>query len=146
MKNISLWVRRYVTVYGIIMLCTFFMCLLFNPTSQLPVVSYFGRILVFTLLSLLSLIVYYSRDELTPKGWWLRTALHALLLEAMLLPLAHRWGFWHSGPDIFIYAVFILLALALWHLVDYGISARTAAQINERIRENRLEKRKEMIP
>ena len=58
MKNIMLWVRRYVTVYGIIMLCTFFMCLLFNPTSQLPVVSYFGRILVFTLLSLLSLIVY----------------------------------------------------------------------------------------
>ena len=135
MKNIMLWVRRYVTVYGIIMLCTFFMCLLFNPTSQLPVVSYFGRILVFTLLSLLSLIVYYSRDELTPKGW-----------EAMLLPLAHRWGFWHSGPDIIIYAAFILLAKALWHLVDYGISARTAAQINQRIRENRLEKRKEMIP
>ena len=98
------------------------------------------------LLSLLSHIVYYSRDELTPKDWWLRTALHALLLEAMLLPLAHRWGFWHSGPDIIIYAVFILLALTVWHLVDFGISARTAAQINERIRENRLEKRKEMIP
>ena len=146
MKNFMLWLRRYVTVYGIIMLCTFFMCLLFNPTSQLPVVSYFGRILVFTLLSLLSLIVYYSRDELTPKGWWLRTVLHALLLEAMLLPLAHRWGFWHSGTDIIVYASFILLAKALWHLVDYGISARTAAQINERIRENRLEKRKEMIP
>ena len=146
MKNIMLWVRRYVTVYGIIMLCTFFMCLLFNPTSQLPVVSYFGRILVFTLLSLLSMIVYYSRDEMTPKSWWLRTALHALLLEAMLLPLAHRWGFWHSGTDIIVYASFILLAKALWHLVDYGVSARTAAQINERIRENRLEKRKDMIP
>ena len=105
------------------------------------------RILVsFALLSLLSMVVYYSRDELTPKGWWLRTALHALLLEAMLLPLAHRWGFWYSGTDIIVYAAFILLAKALWHLVDYGISARTAAQINERIRENRLEKRKEMIP
>ena len=146
MKNIMLWARRYVTIYGIIMLCTFFMCLLFNPTSQLPVVSYFGRIMVFTLLSLLSMIVYYSRYELTPKGWWLRTALHALLLEVMLLPLAHRWGFWHSGTDIIVYASFILLAKALWHLVDYGVSARTAAQINERIRENRLEKRKEMIP
>ena len=146
MKNIMLWARRYVTIYGIIMLCTFFMCLLFNPTSELPVVSYFGRIMVFTLLSLLSMVVYYSRDELTPKGWWLRTALHTLLLEAMLLPLAHRWGFWYSGTDIIVYAAFILLAKALWHLVDYGISARTAAQINERIRENRLEKRKDMIP
>ena len=146
MKNIMLWARRYVTIYGIIMLCTFFMCLLFNPTSELPVVSYFGRIMVFTLLSLLSMVVYYSRDELTPKSWWLRTALHALLLEAMLLPLAHRWGFWYSGTDIIVYAAFILLAKALWHLVDYGISVRTAAQINERIRENRLEKRKDMIP
>ena len=113
MNNITLWVRRYVTVYGIIMLCTFFMCLLFNPTSELPVVTFFGRIMVFTLIALLSLAVYYSKDELTVKAWWVRTALHLLLL----------------------------LAKALWHLVDYGLNAKTAAQINERIRKNRLEKR-----
>ena len=79
MKNITLWVRRYVTVYGIIMLCTFFMCLLFNPSSELPVVSFFGRIMVFTLIALLSLAVYYSKDELTVKAWWVRTVLHLLL-------------------------------------------------------------------
>ncbi len=141
MKNIMLWVRRYVTVYGIIMLCTFFMCLLFNPASELPVVTFFGRIMVFTLIGLLSLVVYYSKEELTVKAWWVRTVLHLLLLEAVLLPLAHHWGFWHSGPDIVIYAGFILLAKALWLLVDYGISIKTAAQINERIRRNRLEKR-----
>ncbi len=141
MKNIMLWVRRYVTVYGIIMLCTFFMCLLFNPASELPVITFFGRIMVFTLIGLLSLVVYYSKEELTVKAWWVRTVLHLLLLEAVLLPLAHHWGFWHSGPDIVIYAGFILLAKALWLLVDYGISIKTAAQINERIRRNRLEKR-----
>ena len=141
MKNITLWVRRYVTVYGIIMLCTFFMCLLFNPSSELPVVSFFGRIMVFTLIALLSLAVYYSKDELTVKAWWVRTVLHLLLLEAVLLPLAHSWGFWHGGTDILVYAAFILLAKALWHLVDYGLNAKTAAQINERIRKNRLEKR-----
>ena len=80
MNNITLWVRRYVTVYGIIMLCTFFMCLLFNPTSELPVVTFFGRIMVFTLIALLSLAVYYSKDELTVKAWWVRTALRLLLL------------------------------------------------------------------
>ncbi len=139
--KILLWLRRYVTVYGIIMLCTFFMCLLFNPGSRLPVVSFFGRIMVFTLIALLSRAVYYSKEELTVKGWWARTVLHLLLLEAVLLPLAHRWGFWHSGPDIAIYAGFILLAKALWHLADYGVSAGTAARINEKIRENRLNKR-----
>ena len=141
MKNITLWVRRYVTVYGIIMLCTFFMCLLFNPASELPVVTFFGRIMVFTLIALLSLTVYYSKEELTSKAWWVRTVLHLLLLEAVLLPLAHHWGFWHSGPDILIYAGFVLLAKVLWHLVDYSLNAKTAAQINERIREMRLEQR-----
>jgi len=133
--------RRYVTIYGIIMLCTFFMCLLFNPASELPVVTYFGRIMVFTLIALLSLSVYYSKEELTVKAWWVRTVLHLLLLEAVLLPLAHHWGFWQSGSDILIYAGFILLAEALWHLADYGLSAKTAAQINERIRKNRLDQR-----
>ena len=51
------------------------------------------------------------------------------------------WGFWQSGADMLIYEGFILLAEALWHLVDYGLNAKTAAQINERIRKNRLEKR-----
>ena len=128
-------------VYGIIMLCTFFMCLLFNPASKLPVVSFFGRIMVFTLIALLSLAVYYSKEELTAKAWWVRTVLHLLLLEAILLPLAHAWGFWRSGTDILVYANFILLAVVLWHLVDFSLNAKTAAQINERIRKNRLEKK-----
>ena len=140
MKNITLWIRRFVMIYGIIMLCTFFMCLLFNPASKLPVVSFFGRIMVFTLIALLSMGVYYSKEELTAKAWWVRTVLHLTLLEAVLLPLAHVWGFWKGGTDILIYAGFILLAKVLWHLIDYGLNAKTAAQINERIRKNRLKK------
>ncbi len=141
MNSVMNWVRRYVMVYGIIMLCTFFMCLLFNPASELPVVTFFGRIMVFTLIALLSLAVYYTKEELTVKAWWVRTILQLLLLEAVLLPLAHHWGFWQGGPDILIYAGFILLAKVLWHLVDFSINAKTAAQINEKIRKNRLERR-----
>ncbi len=141
MNSVMNWVRRYVMVYGIIMLCTFFMCLLFNPASELSVVTFFGRIMVFTLIALLSLAVYYTKEELTVKAWWVRTVLQLLLLEAVLLPLAHHWGFWQGGPDILIYAGFILLAKVLWHLVDFSINAKTAAQINEKIRKNRLERR-----
>ncbi len=109
--------------------------------DDLPVPEFFGRIMVFTLIAILSLAVYCSGEELTVKAWWVRTVLHLLLLEAVLLPLAHSWGFWHSGTDILVYAGFILLAKALWHLVDYSLNAKTAAQINERIRKNRLEKK-----
>ena len=144
MKRILTWVRRFVMVYGILMISTFLMCLLFNPTSVLPVVSFFGRMFVFTLLAVLSMAVYYSKEELTPKAWWVRTILHLLVLEAVLLPLAHNWGYWHNGPDIVIYASFILLAKVFWHLIDYGLNVGTAEQINRRIRENRRERRKEV--
>ena len=142
MKDSLIWLRRFVMLYGIIMICTFLMCLLFNPGAELPVVSFFGKIMVFSLIGLGSTIVYRSEEDLTQKAWWMRTVIHTLLLEGILLPLAHHWGFWHGGSDVIVYAAFILLAILLWHLIDYGISARTAAQINEKIRENRLEKRK----
>ena len=137
MKNIILWVRRFVMLYGIIMICTFFMCLLFNPTSQLPVVAFFGRIIVFTLLGMATMVVYYSKDELTKGAWLGRTILHLLVLEAVFMPLAHHWNFWYGKLDAVIYASFIVLAKVLWHLIEYGISARTASEKNENITERR---------
>ena len=139
MKDIMFWLRRFVQIYGIIMICTFFMCLLFNPTSELPVVSFFGRIIIFTLLGMMTLLVYYSKEELTQREWWIRTVLHFFILEAVYLPLAHHWEFWYGKLDAVIYASFILVAKILWHLIDYGISARTASEINEKIRKRRLE-------
>lgn len=142
MKDILFWVRRFIMVYGIIMICTFFMCLFFNPTSKLPVVSFFGRIIIFTVLAMTTLVVYYSKDELTNKQWWIRTILHTVVLEAVLLPLAHHWQFWYNEIDGIIYASFILAGKIFWHLIDFGISAKTAAQINEKIRKRKMEQKK----
>ena len=47
------------------MLSTFFMCLLFNPTSELPVVTFFGRCILLTLVSMLTLLIYTSGEELS---------------------------------------------------------------------------------
>ena len=68
MKDSLLWVRRFVMLYGIIMICTFLMCLLFNPGAELPVVSFFGKIMVFSLIGLGSAIVYRSEEDLTQKA------------------------------------------------------------------------------
>ena len=140
-EKIVFWLHRFVAAYGIIMLSTFFMCLLFNPASKLPVVPFFVRCILFTLVGMATLAVYYSRTELTLGGWWVRTILHAVLLEAVLLPLAHHWEFWYGPLDAVIYAGFILTAKILWHLIDFGQSIRTATQINEQLhrRHNRQE-------
>ena len=134
MKKIEFWLHRFVFVYGLVMLITFFMCLLFNPTSELPVVRFFGRCILLTLVSMATLIVYASSEELTNRAWWFRTILHAAFLEAILLPLAHRWGFWYNALDGVIYGSFILAAKILWHLIDFGQSFYTATQLNEQIR------------
>ncbi len=139
MKKIEFWLHRFVFVYGLIMLSTFFMCLLFNPTSELPVVSFFGRCILLTLASMGTLVVYASRDELTNRAWWCRTALHTVLLEVVLLPLAHNWGFWYSPLDGVIYGSFILAAKILWHLIDFGQSFYTASRLNEQIRQRKQE-------
>lgn len=139
MKDIVFWLRKFVMIYGIIMICTFFMCYFFNPTSTLPVVSFFGRIIIFTILGMLTLFVYYSKEELSQKQWWIRTLLHIVILEVVFLPLAHLWHFWYGFIDAIIYGSFILFAKGLWHLIDYGMSAKTAAQINEQIRMRRKE-------
>ena len=130
-KKITFWLHRFVMAYGIIMLSTFFMCLLFNPTSELPVVTFFGRCIIFTIVCMATLIVYYSKGDLTSREWWLRTILHALVLEAVLLPLAHHWEFWYGRTDAIIYASFILAAKIVWHLVDFGQTIRSAAEVNE---------------
>jgi hypothetical protein len=136
-KKITFWLHRFVMAYGIIMLSTFFMCLLFNPTSELPVVTFFGRCILFTLVCMATLIVYYSKEDLTPGVWWLRTVLHAILLEAVLLPLAHHWGFWYGRTDAIIYAAFILAAKIVWHLVDFGQCIRNAVEVNEKLLKRR---------
>lgn len=56
------------------------------------------------------------------------TELHTCLLEITLLPL-----------DAAIYGSFILGAKILWHIVDFGQSMRTAAEVNEQLRRRRME-------
>lgn len=51
-----------------------------------------------------------------------------------LMQIAHCWHFWLSPADAVIYAVFILFGKIVWHMVDFGISMKTAAEINRLIR------------
>ena len=143
MKKVMLWIKRYIMFCGIIMICSFFMCLFFDPTRELNVASYFGQCMVFAGLALLTVGVYYSKEELTQEAWWCRTILHLILLEAVFLPLAHYWHFWYNATDACVYAVFILIGKIIWHIVDFGRNAKTAADVNKKIRERRKASEKE---
>lgn len=55
-----LWIKKYVTLCGVLMICSFFMCLFFDPTRKLNLFTYFGQCLLLALIALASLAVYYS--------------------------------------------------------------------------------------
>lgn len=67
------------------------------------------------------------------------TELHTCLLEITLLPLAHYWHFWYGRWMQPSTDPFILGAKILWHIVDFGQSMRTAAEVNEQLRRRRME-------
>ena len=88
---------------------------------------------------MLTLLIYASGEELSNRAWWARTLLHAILLEVVLLPLAHHWGFWYNTLDGLIYGTFILAAKVMWHLIDFGQSFYMAAALNDQIRKRKRE-------
>ncbi len=79
----------------------------------------------------------FYRLELSQKAWWIRTILHLLLLEIILLPLAHHWQFWFDARDAVVYAIFILIGKIFWHIVDYSKNVKTAADVNKKLKERR---------
>lgn len=79
----------------------------------------------------------FYRLELSQKAWWIRTILHLLLLEIILLPLAHHWQFWFDAEDAVVYAIFILIGKVFWHIVDYSKNVKTAADVNKKLKERR---------
>ena len=129
MDRLMMWIKRYVTLCGILMICSFFMCLFFDPTRELNLVTYFGQCLLLAFIALASLAVYYSKEELSQKAWWIRTILH--------LPLAHHWQFWFDARDAVVYAIFILIGKVFWHIVDYSKNVKTAADVNKKLKERR---------
>lgn len=84
------------------------------------------------------LAVYYSKEELSQKAWWIRTILHLLLLEIILLPLAHHWQFWFDAEDAVVYAIFILIGKVFWHIVDYSKNVKTAADVNKNLKKEEI--------
>ena len=54
----------------------FFMCSLFGQETVMNIAVYMGQCMLFALVAELSVLVYYSREELTQKQWWIRTILH----------------------------------------------------------------------
>ena len=85
MRKVIPVIRRYIMVCGIIMIVSFCMCSLFGQETVMNIAVYMGQCMLFALVAELSVLVYYSKEELTQRQWWIRTIIHLVILCFRLL-------------------------------------------------------------
>ena len=124
---------HFFVCYTCTMLATLLFCGLNTPaTTELPV-SYLWKVALFSLCADLPTVIYYSRNELSRKQWWIRTAIHTALVEIVLLTAGYLLGM-YSGILGFILFFFVVLGVDLIvRAVSYLNDKNTADEINAQL-------------
>ena len=124
----------YPLIYGGAMIATLIYCLVFEPDASFGL-DYFGWMLLFALAGDLPSVLFYSRKELTRRQWNVRTLVHFLILELVLLIFAQKLELYHTFQQGLFFAA---LVLAVYLIVMFGCFAGNSAEakkINERLKE-----------
>ncbi|MDO4555295.1 MAG: hypothetical protein Q4B70_09150 [Lachnospiraceae bacterium] len=119
------------TIIAATVYCTFLM------SDAVITIDYLWWILLFCALADLPIFVYYSREELTKKQWNIRTILHTILLEIVLLFAGKMLGMYQGIYDGSIFAIIILLIDVLVRVMTYTKDWKMADDINQKLRERK---------
>ncbi len=127
------FIIQYFICYTGTMFATLLLCSVSHPSIAFSLSSLW-QIAFFALCADLPFVVYCSKKELSRKSWWIRTAVHTVLLEFILLLVGAKFemysGFW--GGIIFF---FIVLAVDLFvRMISYINDKGTADEINEHLK------------
>ncbi len=139
-QEIGIFLQRFVVIYGFTMLATLLFMLLFNRTSLVGW-QYFLRCVFFSLAGDAPSLLFLSNRELNQAEWTQRFLLILALTEMILMPLGHGWMWTGWGGGILFFGTILAVNFGV-RAVGYGIDAHTATQLNELIRQRKLEERK----
>lgn len=130
-KDIILgWLRRFGWIHGLTMTMTYIVAVLVKPDAVFGV-PFLGNMLLFSIAGTLPGIIYYTSREISEKEWWIRTIIHYVLLNALLLPISHGIGLWSGIGGCAIFVVCILVIDILVHLLSFGLDWIVARDINK---------------
>lgn len=135
---LKMFFLHFAVIYGLSMMVTLIWTACVAPEGRFGV-DFLWKMLLFSLGADLPLFIFYSRKELSAKQSLLRMAIHAVLLEVILLPAGYFIGLWGGVGGFFIF-FFVVLA------VDAAVIALTflnckaeADEINAAIKARKLE-------
>ncbi len=131
MKKTNLFssmVRDYFIIFTAIILVT----ALLNPSHAFT----FREILLSALFALagdLPALVYYTRKELSYKSKCIRTVVHFVLLEAVIITFGNVMGQVSEVRESVLLALEVLLIYVLVIFVTWLIDRKTAKDINQQL-------------
>ena len=128
---------QYFMCYTLTMLATIVFVSISSPRETTISVSYLWQAAIFSLCAQLPMLLYYSREELSRGQWWLRTVLHTVLLEVILMIAGYQIGMYRRTRGAVLMFLTILIVDLLVRLFTYLSDRSTADAINQKLREQR---------
>lgn len=113
---------------------TYVFCSIFYPDITFKL-NYFAWMALFSLTGDATLLVFYSKKVLTERQFLLRTAIHFLLLEAVLMTFAGLLRLYENALEAVFFFFVILLVYIMVKLLSFKSGSREAEAINQRIQE-----------
>lgn len=130
---------QFFICYTLTMLATVVFAKLNTPAITDISLSYFLEAAVFSLFAQIPSLLYYSKYELSRRQWWVRTAIHTVLLEIILMTAGYVIGM-YKGSLGFVAFFFAVLAVdVLVRLFSYLADMTTADTINRKLKERRIQ-------
>jgi hypothetical protein len=139
MKKTNLFsemLRNYFIIFSVIILLT----ALFNPEHAFT----FREIILTALFALagdLPSLIYYSKKEVAHKSRYVRTVIHFLLLEGVIVVLGNIMGLVSGVKESTVLALEVLLIYVLVILFTWLIDHKTAKDINQQLAMMRAERK-----
>jgi len=134
MNNKTFFARRIMMSFFVSVSCiTVAMALIgmaFSPNTTFGYEAFFSPV-IFGALATLPMLVKYSKKELTIRQTIIRSALHLILLEAVILAALYLVGLLTSLSMAVSLGVSILVIDVTVNLVLWIQDSRTAKQFNE---------------
>ena len=133
-------IRNFFFIFTVIILGTS----LLSPSHDFS----FSEIMLVALLALLTdlvSLVYYSKEEPSIKSQAIRTVIHFILIEVIVLVICNKLGYVSGFVENILFAFQILgIYLAVW-LIDWFVDRKTANDINLKLKEMRNHNKDERL-
>lgn len=128
------WLRRLGLIHGFTMMMVYVITRLFRADMTFGP-SFLGKMILFSLAGTIPGLICYAGRELTEREWWIRTIIHYLLLNLLMLPIARAIGLWENLEGLALLVGLILVVDVLVHMLSYSANLATAHSINRRLKQ-----------